>query len=145
MNVPEFIPYIILVGVSAILWLDFLHARRARREQHIREFSLPPGLFDKLRKWLTAVAAPNRIAAATWDIPAPAAVAAAMAAPIGATAAATAEVMAEAAAAAGVVVAAAEAEAATKRRPADISIQLRQHHPAQLVRRALQLEADPAG
>ena len=49
MNVPESIPYIILVGVSAILWLDFLHARRARREQHIREFSLPPGLFDKLR------------------------------------------------------------------------------------------------
>jgi hypothetical protein len=110
-NVPESIPYIILVGVSAILWLDFLHARRARREQHIRELSLPPGLFDKLRKWLTAVAAPNRIAAATWDIPAPAA----------------------------------EAEAATKRRPADISIQLRQHHPAQLVRRAFQLEADPAG
>lgn len=141
MNGPESIPYIILVGVSAILWLDFFHARRARREQHIRELSLPPGLFDKLRKWLTAVAAPNRIAAATWDIPAPAAVAAAMAAPIGATA----EVMAEAAAAAGVVVAAAEAEAATKRRPADISIQLRQHHPAQLVRRAFQLEADPAG
>jgi hypothetical protein len=140
-NGPESIPYIILVGVSAILWLDFFHARRARREQHIRELSLPPGLFDKLRKWLTAVAAPNRIAAATWDIPAPAAVAAAMAAPIGATA----EVMAEAAAAAGVVVAAAEAEAATKRRPADISIQLRQHHPAQLVRRAFQLEADPAG
>lgn len=143
MNGPESIPYIILVGVSAILWLDFFHARRARREQHIRELSLPPGLFDKLRKWLTAVAAPKRIAAATWDIPAPAAVAAAMAAPIGATAAATAEVMAEAAAAAGVVVAA--AEAATKRRPADISIQLRQHHPAQLVRRAFQLEADPAG
>lgn len=50
MNIPESIPYIVLVGLSAILWLDLRAARRARREQHIREFTLPPGLFDKLRQ-----------------------------------------------------------------------------------------------
>lgn len=49
MNIAESIPYIVLVGVSAILWQDLRHARSARREQHIREFNLPPGLFDKLR------------------------------------------------------------------------------------------------
>lgn len=50
MNIAESIPYIVLVGASTILWLDLRHARRARREQHIRDFDLPPGLFDKLRK-----------------------------------------------------------------------------------------------